>query len=78
MSYQGFIVEKENGTAVVSINMPPANTYNFEVMKELDAIKEITRTRDCHEGIRAFLEKRDPVFRGPYYDNWPFGKGDDD
>ena len=23
MSYQGFIVEKENGTAVVSINMPP-------------------------------------------------------
>lgn len=43
MSYQGFIVEKENGTAVVSINMPPANTYNFEVMKELDAIIEDVR-----------------------------------
>ncbi len=43
MSYQGFIVEKENGTAVVSINMPPANTYNFEVMKELDAIIEDLR-----------------------------------
>jgi len=43
MSYEGFIVEKENGTAVVSINRPPANTYNFEVMKELDAIIEDVR-----------------------------------
>mgnify|MGYP002174925669 FL=1 len=32
--------------------------------KELDAIKEITRTDDCHEGIRAFLEKRKPKFQG--------------
>ena len=36
--------------------------------KELDAIKEITRTKDCQEGIRAFLEKRRPDFRGPQYD----------
>ncbi len=43
MSYKGFTVEKENGTAIVSINMPPANTYNFEVMKELDAIIEDVR-----------------------------------
>ena len=43
--------------------------------RELDAIKEITRTKDCQEGIRAFLEKRDPEFRGPYYDNWPFPEG---
>jgi enoyl-CoA hydratase len=35
---------------------------------ELDAIKEITRTKDCQEGIRAFLEKRRPDFRGPQYD----------
>jgi enoyl-CoA hydratase/carnithine racemase len=45
--------------------------------RELDGIMEITRTKDCQEGIRAFLEKRDPEFRGPYYDNWPF-KGSDD
>tara|TARA_A100001037_G_scaffold295166_1_gene313945 strand:- start:283 stop:1197 length:915 start_codon:yes stop_codon:yes gene_type:complete len=45
--------------------------------RELDAIKEITRTKDCQEGIRAFLEKRDPEFRGPYYDNWPFPDGKD-
>jgi len=35
--------------------------------KELAAIMEITRTKDCQEGIRAFLEKRKPAFRGPGY-----------
>ncbi len=43
MSYQGFTVEKADGTAVISINMPPANTYNFDLMKELDAIIEDVR-----------------------------------
>ncbi len=43
MPYNGFTVEKENGTAIVSINVPPANTYNFELMKELDAIIEDVR-----------------------------------
>lgn len=46
--------------------------------RELEGIKEITRTKDCHEGIRAFLEKRDPTFRGPYYDNSPFRDGNGD
>ena len=46
--------------------------------RELEGIKEITRTKDCHEGIRAFLEKRDPEFRGPYYDNPPFRDGNGD
>lgn len=36
--------------------------------RELDAIKEITRTKDCQEGIRAFLAKRKPNYRGPQYD----------
>ncbi len=40
--------------------------------RELEGIKEITRTKDCQEGIRAFLSKRSPEFRGPYYDNTPF------
>ncbi len=40
--------------------------------RELDSIKEITRTKDCQEGIRAFLEKRKPEFRGPWYDNPPY------
>ena len=40
--------------------------------RELDAIMEITRTKDCQEGIRAFLEKRKPEFRGPWYDNPPY------
>ena len=34
---------------------------------ELDAVMEITRTGDCREGIRAFLDKRPPVYRGPVY-----------
>jgi enoyl-CoA hydratase/carnithine racemase len=35
---------------------------------ELDAVMEITRTGDCREGIRAFLDKRPPAYRGPGYD----------
>jgi enoyl-CoA hydratase len=34
---------------------------------ELDAVMEITRTADCREGIRAFLDKRPPAYRGPGY-----------
>lgn len=34
---------------------------------ELDAVMEITRTADCREGIRAFLDKRSPAYRGPSY-----------
>jgi len=41
--------------------------------KEFAAIQEITRTGDCREGIRAFLEKRPSEYRGPYYDNPPYG-----
>lgn len=39
--------------------------------REFAAIQEITRTKDCQEGIRAFLEKRKPRFSGPYYGNEP-------
>jgi len=41
--------------------------------KEFAAIQEITRTGDCVEGIRAFLDKRPAEYKGPYYDNPPFG-----
>jgi enoyl-CoA hydratase/carnithine racemase len=34
---------------------------------ELDAVMEITRTQDCREGIRAFLDQRPPAYRGPNY-----------
>jgi enoyl-CoA hydratase/carnithine racemase len=37
--------------------------------RELDAIIEITRTRDVQEGSRAFLNKREPRYRGPNYDD---------
>ena len=44
--------------------------------REFAAIQEITRTGDCREGIRAFLGKRKADYRGPYYENWPYGEGD--
>ena len=40
--------------------------------REFAAIQEITRTEDCHEGIRAFLGKRNPNYRGPHYEAWPY------
>lgn len=33
--------------------------------KELQSVNDIVRTKDCQEGIRAFLEKRQPNYRGP-------------
>ncbi len=48
------------------------NILNDIEKRREDAIKEITRTKDCQEGIRAFLEKREPNFKGPYYENSPF------
>ena len=41
--------------------------------REFAAIQEITRTGDCVEGIQAFLDKRPAEYRGPYYDNSPYG-----
>lgn len=52
-----------------------ANRSDEGWAREFSAIQEITRTKDCEEGIRAFLGKRKPEFRGPYYDNWPYGDG---
>lgn len=41
---------------------------------ELEAVMELTRTGDCIEGSRAWLEKRAPNYRGPYYDAWAGGR----
>jgi enoyl-CoA hydratase len=40
--------------------------------QELDAVLEITRTKDCQEGMRAFVEKRPPSYTDPYGAAWPF------
>ena len=40
--------------------------------QELDAVLEITRTKDCQEGMRAFVEKRSPRYSDPYGAQWPF------
>jgi enoyl-CoA hydratase/carnithine racemase len=40
--------------------------------QELDAVLEITRTKDCQEGMRSFVEKRPPRYTDPYGAVWPF------
>ncbi|HLN87227.1 MAG TPA: enoyl-CoA hydratase-related protein [Candidatus Limnocylindrales bacterium] len=40
--------------------------------QELEAVLEITRTKDCQEGMRAFVEKRTPRYGDPYGAAWPF------
>ncbi|MBM2803689.1 MAG: 3-hydroxyacyl-CoA dehydrogenase [Deltaproteobacteria bacterium] len=40
--------------------------------QELEAVLEITRTKDCQEGMRAFVEKRPPRYTDPYGAHWPF------
>lgn len=40
--------------------------------EELEAVLEITRTKDCQEGMRAFREKRPPRYSYPYDAGWPF------
>jgi enoyl-CoA hydratase/carnithine racemase len=54
-----------------------ANRSDEGWAREFAAIQEITRTEDCHEGIRAFLGKRAPDYRGPHYEAWPFGDAND-
>jgi enoyl-CoA hydratase/carnithine racemase len=39
--------------------------------QELEAVLEITRTKDCQEGMRAFVEKRPPRYTDPHGDAWP-------
>lgn len=43
--------------------------------EELESVLEITRTKDCQEGMRAFREKRPPRYTYPYDADWPFPSG---
>ena len=59
----------DGGVAVMTLNDPPANTYSYAMMRELDdAILEARFDEDVHvivlrgEGDR-YLEKRKPDFK---------------
>lgn len=47
-----------------AMNASWANTLDAQLEVEADAMHEAGRTADYEEGVRAFLEKRPPVYRG--------------
>ena len=47
-----------------AMNASFANTLDAQLDVEADAMSEAGRTADYAEGVRAFLEKRKPVYTG--------------
>jgi len=47
-----------------AINASAANDLDAQLAVEAAAMREAGRTADYAEGVRAFLEKRAPVYRG--------------
>jgi 2-(1,2-epoxy-1,2-dihydrophenyl)acetyl-CoA isomerase len=47
-----------------AMNRSFANDLDAQLEVEADAMQEAGRTADYEEGVRAFLEKRKPVYRG--------------
>ena len=47
-----------------ALNASFANTLDEQLEVEAQAMHEAGRTADYEEGVRAFLEKRKPVYRG--------------
>jgi len=59
MPHEFFKIAKEDGVGVITLNKPPANTYDFEFMREFDRVIEEIRLDD---EIKVAVITNEPPF----------------
>jgi enoyl-CoA hydratase/carnithine racemase len=47
-----------------SIHKALASSLDDTLTAEMNEQRRMTKTEDCREGVAAFLEKREPVYKG--------------
>ena len=65
MSWNTILFETRGHTACITLNRPgQLNAVSIEMMKELGEAHARVESDDAAEGPAAFIEKREPVWKG--------------